>query len=28
VSGTLTLENGKHTKARAGQVLRHPPRIS
>jgi N-acyl-D-amino-acid deacylase len=28
VSGILTLENGEHTKARAGQVLRHPPRIS
>ena len=27
VSGILTLENGEHTKARAGQVLRHPPRI-
>ncbi len=28
VNGAVTIDNGEHTKERAGQVLRHSPRVS
>jgi N-acyl-D-amino-acid deacylase len=28
VNGAITVEDGEHTKERAGQVLRHAPRVS